>query len=156
MPVYLSAKRLYEAGTLDGLVNDIWDKYAQYGYEFDSEDPTIEQAIDAAQVFKSDLEGYYDGIVLNDTEFGGVSYVVFEPEQIKSATDNVGTFDPENPDIRYSQRELPQAVSIREHTEKAGRNAAMCSKKPACLFFQRRMLRASWASSHSLMCTPPP
>ena len=28
--------------------------------------------------------------------------VVFNPNQIKSATDNIGTFDPNNPDIRYS------------------------------------------------------
>lgn len=31
------------------------------------------------------------------------TYTVFRPEQIKSATDNVGTFDPANPDIRYSR-----------------------------------------------------
>lgn len=30
------------------------------------------------------------------------SYIVFEPTQIKSATDNIGTFDKNNPDIRYS------------------------------------------------------
>lgn len=30
-------------------------------------------------------------------------YAAFMPEQIKSATDNVGTFDRNNPDIRYSQ-----------------------------------------------------
>lgn len=29
-------------------------------------------------------------------------YVVFDPTQIKSATDNIGTFDSTNPDIRYS------------------------------------------------------
>ena len=38
----------------------------------------------------------YDGFIKKDT------YVVFAPEQIKSATDNVGTFDPNNPDVRYS------------------------------------------------------
>ena len=31
-------------------------------------------------------------------------YIVFEPTQIKSATDNIGTFDGSNPDIRYSTR----------------------------------------------------
>lgn len=43
----------------------------------------------------------YDGVV---AEFGrGVlEYVAFRPEQIKSATDNVGTFDPNNADIRFS------------------------------------------------------
>ena len=30
-------------------------------------------------------------------------YVVTDPSQIKSATDNIGTFNPENDDIRYSQ-----------------------------------------------------
>lgn len=44
-----------------------------------------------------------DGIKLKDTEFGGVSYVVFEANQIKSAIENEGTFDPENPDIRKSK-----------------------------------------------------
>ena len=31
--------------------------------------------------------------------------VAFEPNQIKSATDNIGTYDPNNPDIRYSYGE---------------------------------------------------
>jgi len=33
-------------------------------------------------------------------------YAVFRPEQIKSATGNRGTFDPNNPDIRYSPRQI--------------------------------------------------
>ena len=32
-------------------------------------------------------------------------YVVFDSAQIKSATDNIGTFDKTNPDIRYSSQE---------------------------------------------------
>lgn len=38
----------------------------------------------------------------------GTVYVAFEPTQIKSATGNVGTFDPTNPDIRYSATPPPQ------------------------------------------------
>ena len=41
----------------------------------------------------------YDGIVVEDEEFGGTSYVAFEPTQIKSATGNRGTFDPVDPSI---------------------------------------------------------
>lgn len=41
----------------------------------------------------------YDGILHEATGM----YVAFSPEQIKSATDNIGTFDPHNPDIRYSK-----------------------------------------------------
>ena len=43
-----------------------------------------------------------DGIIINGNVENGNLYVVFAPEQIKSATDNVGTFDAGNPDIRYS------------------------------------------------------
>ena len=40
----------------------------------------------------------------------GVQYVAFSPNQIKSATDNVGTFDAENPDIRYRKSEAQNAA----------------------------------------------
>lgn len=46
----------------------------------------------------------YDGII-TPTET-----VVFDSRQIKSATDNVGTFDPSNPDIRYSLRETDDNI----------------------------------------------
>lgn len=41
----------------------------------------------------------------NDSEPSMV-YVAFRPEQIKSATNNRGTFDPTNPDIRFSTSRL--------------------------------------------------
>ena len=55
----------------------------------------------------------YDGIILDydghryvDGKRENVkSYIVFNRSQIKSATDNIGTFDSDNPDIRYSTRE---------------------------------------------------
>lgn len=58
------------------------------------------------------IEGMgYDGI----THIGGGRYdskdgpkhrvyIAFEPEQIKSSTENIGTFDGTNPDIRYQDR----------------------------------------------------
>lgn len=56
----------------------------------------------------------FDGLVLDDHSWEGViendsQYVVFNPNQIKSATDNIGTFNPENNDIRYSQMGGSQA-----------------------------------------------
>ena len=39
----------------------------------------------------------YDGVNNSDEE-----YIAFYPNQIKSATDNIGTFDPGNDDIRYA------------------------------------------------------
>lgn len=52
----------------------------------------------------------YDGVIAEnalrdvyDWEIAeGREYVVFEPSQIKSATDNIGTFDPSSPDITFS------------------------------------------------------
>ena len=79
-------------------------------------------------MYKAEAEEYisdviqamgYDGI----THIGGGRYnkkdatkhrvfIVFDNAQVKSATDNVGTFDPNNPDIRFSEKDTEQkAVS---------------------------------------------
>ena len=49
--------------------------------------------------YLQEMEDYgYDGLIVTDQEFdNATSYVVFKPNQIKSATDNVGTFA----NIRY-------------------------------------------------------
>lgn len=47
---------------------------------------------------KSDVDGIH---LKNDEKVD--TYIVFKPTQIKSATDNIGTFDGNNPDIRYSK-----------------------------------------------------
>lgn len=68
----------------------------------------------------------YDAIILNeggDLVNGepvsrGTSIVVKDSTQIKSATDNIGTFDGNNPDIRY-QKKLP---NIRSKLESMSRN----------------------------------
>ena len=39
----------------------------------------------------------YDGVYNGEDE-----YIAFHPEQIKSSTDNVGLFDPENPNVKYA------------------------------------------------------
>lgn len=44
----------------------------------------------------------YDGVIVNDEEFGGTSYVVLDSNQFKNRTNQTPT---ENPDIRYSMRE---------------------------------------------------
>ena len=42
----------------------------------------------------------YDSIIYPNNVEGGTSVIVFSPTQIKSASGNRGTFDPEDPDIR--------------------------------------------------------
>lgn len=70
-----------------------------YGTTGDIQDSLMEEA-----------EGLgYDGVVFYDARGGGgvaLSYVVFEPSQIKSATGNRGTFDLADADITHSRRQL--------------------------------------------------
>lgn len=88
--VYLNITNPYYAGTLDGLANAILD-YS------DSETPAA-----LGEEFRDYLQSNgYDGIILNDREFGGVSFVAFDPEQIKRTTNRTPTDDP---DIRRSIR----------------------------------------------------
>ena len=58
----------------------------------------------------------YDGLAYRNTVEGrGISYVAFHPEQIKSATDNDGNFDPTSPDITRSKTRIIGETS-RQHT----------------------------------------
>ncbi len=56
-----------------------------------------------AEELENAKQGGYDGLIARNYNDGGVSthYIAFEPTQIKSAIGNRGTFDPQNPDIRY-------------------------------------------------------
>lgn len=96
--VYLNITNPYYAGTLDGLANDILD-YS------DSETPAT-----LGEEFRDYLQSNgYDGIILNDREFGGVSFVAFDPEQIKRTTNRTPTSDP---DIRFSRKGSENAADI--------------------------------------------
>lgn len=55
----------------------------------------IGDMVEAAELFNKVNGTKFDGIV------AATETVAFRPEQIKSATDNIGTFDGNNPDIRY-------------------------------------------------------
>lgn len=66
---------------------------------------------EASKEAKSLIDDYfrnsnYDGVIVNNDvgSFGRSTktYIAFENTQVKSATDNIGTFDGKNPDIRYS------------------------------------------------------
>ncbi len=57
------------------------------------------------KIYEQYLNGDYDGVIIensNKSADDGVLYLVDDSTQIKSATDNIGTFDKDNPDIRYS------------------------------------------------------
>ena len=89
-----------------------------YAQEMELEDYTISTdpwiGHDTNSVVQEALQGDYgdnDGVIIyNVVDTGGRTYyesvandyIVFNPNQIKSAVDNVGTFDVNNPDIRFS------------------------------------------------------
>ena len=64
----------------------------------------------------------YDGIIFkNIKDYGSYDienvsandvYAVYNPNKVKSATNNIGTFDVNNPDIRYSKTELITPTEI--------------------------------------------
>lgn len=51
----------------------------------------------------------YDAILYNNEGEGGLSYIAFDPTQIKSATGNRGTFDPTDPNITHFAGRSPIA-----------------------------------------------
>lgn len=110
-PVYLNIKNPIEVGDIDGIANESNIKrLADYtGIPIETLQEILSENgglnifnITNTERFKELLQAKgYDGIIARE---GGVtSYAVFEPTQIKSATENVGTFDGENPDIRYQK-----------------------------------------------------
>lgn len=98
--VYLNIKEPYELEGVVELADTIYDRA-----EAD------ETAIEAAQRFVRELkESGYDGMVIKrDREFGGMSFVAFEPNQIKRVTNQTPTA---NADIRYSLENGPAITGV--------------------------------------------
>lgn len=98
------------------------EKYVRangYGNIFQDEDSISAWDVYQSAFLEAAEEMKADGILVKD----GVSTmaIAFEPTQIKSATDNVGTFDGENPDIRFSLKSgdgLREMVELRRENEK--------------------------------------
>lgn len=83
----------------------------------------------------------YDGVILekDDGSFGRSTdaYIALHPEQVKSATDNIGTFDSSNPDIRYS-REPERLNELRRQNE---RKLAQATAEDAANENERGLIR---------------
>lgn len=103
---YLDINRMYSPGTLEALANEIAEQW----------DNDLTPA-ENGEAFADRLRWRgYDGVAVNDTEYGGVSFVALEPNQIKSADpvtyDDNGNviplserFNSGSPDIRFSERD---------------------------------------------------
>lgn len=71
-----------------------------------------QEITDAADTYRFELEDEgYDGLIIHkDNEFGGSSFVAFNSNQIKSATDNTGAFSKDSDDIRFSRANTAQSA----------------------------------------------
>lgn len=101
---YLDIKKPYRAYPQEGGIR------AQIADDF---------GLNASEIKRDDIQNIlkskgYDGILLHYSKHNNNEWktaVVFNPNQIKSATDNIGTFDKNYDDIRYSsQKSKPTTV----------------------------------------------
>lgn len=91
----------------DAAFNEVYEAEDNVVDEWEAEARKVE--LRSKEAITRDLEKQgYDGVIIQTDEgsFGRSTdaYIALHPEQVKSATDNVGTFDKSNPDIRYSSR----------------------------------------------------
>lgn len=100
MKAYVSLKNPKYIDSLQTLSERIAKYFPE---EFEGDPRDIKDAADDYRDFL--ISKGYDGIAVDDEEFGGTSYVAFEPTQIKSV-ENRGSFDPENANIYYQQDNL--------------------------------------------------
>lgn len=73
------------------------------GYSEYKKEDTFDKLRDRENIILNNSS--YDGVkfkTIDKEGFGAIQYAVYNPNQIKSATDNVGSFSRENDDIRYS------------------------------------------------------
>ena len=91
----------------DAGFNEVYEAEDNILDEWESEARKVE--LRSKEAITRDLENHgYDGVIIqfDKGSFGRSTdaYIALHPEQVKSATDNIGTFDKANPDIRYSNR----------------------------------------------------
>ena len=106
--VFLNVKDLSKINNLNHLwmnlqriVEDTAETYNTN--DFGENDVEYKSSNEVAEIFLETYITYEDGILISkDTEFGGSSYIVFYPEDIKLADGTNTTFDADNPDIRFN------------------------------------------------------
>lgn len=116
MELYATISNPFEMQLTDEQANAVLDKYASTKHDLNAYDGLYRnhafakltnpvRVMDYLQEYAKD-NGIKVSDILKDLGYDGVhdgtEWVAFESGQVKSATDNIGTFDRNNPDIRYS------------------------------------------------------
>lgn len=117
MKLYASIQHPFEMQFTEAEANGIYDKYFKPFHEdrFNTYRPHVINSLMApVKVFDylneaAETNNTKTSTILSELGYDGVhsgsEWVAFKPEQVKSATDNIGTFNINNPDIRYSERD---------------------------------------------------
>jgi hypothetical protein len=82
-------------------------------FMYDTPDGTMLRHLGQDKIHKTIRNSGFDGIIAHRHD-GSKEYVAFKPEQVKSATGNQGTFDPNDPD-------MTKAAGGRIHAEDGGK-----------------------------------
>lgn len=93
----------WSEGPKDWMIREMAKNFSTIG-DLDSDRSAFREYPNELHEAIRDVMGY-DGVEVSFDNTKEKFYVAWFPEQIKSATDNIGTFDASNPDIRYSQRD---------------------------------------------------
>ena len=99
MPVFLNIRNPHYAGNLWG---ELVGELSEYRTEkqFDNNSPSAIR--NAGRAYRKDLQwNGKDGLILHDDEYGGTSFVVFESNQVKSATGNNGGYNSKDKNIHH-------------------------------------------------------
>lgn len=117
MELYADIKNPFEMELTSEQADYILDKYASKKHDLDAYDGMYREHAKAKLTTPSRVFDYLNEYakdnniktsdILSDLGYDGVhdgsEWVAFSSEQLKSATDNIGTFDKSNPDIRHSK-----------------------------------------------------
>ena len=98
LPLYVSAEKVMDRADYNAILNKNYAKYpnsrpGSANYDYQQRDKAI--ADTDKEVRRNGYDAVYD-------ESSGEIFV-YDNTQVKSATDNIGTFDKSNPDVRYQK-----------------------------------------------------
>ena len=108
MECFLNIVEPFDGYTLEGLADYLNNYISDEDFNSYEEDyENVAPIIEAGNNFREEkIKDGYDGVVIDDEEFGGTSYVAFNANQIKSAENNNGDFSADNNDIRFSLKAM--------------------------------------------------
>lgn len=108
MECFLNIVEPFDGYTLEGLADYLNNYISDEDFNSYEEDyENVAPIIEAGNNFREEkIKDGYDGVVIDDEEFGGTSYVAFNANQIKSAENNNGDFSADNNDIRFSLKSM--------------------------------------------------